>query len=107
MLCHSCRCHVTPAPPRTMWKIVSFGFWVGSLVVAVCFSLLLGLNLVLAPAAVFVGMSIGAAARKLNDWTCPRCDAELIEPESVDEMIPLRTWRRWHGSGAMPAVSRT
>jgi hypothetical protein len=70
--------------------------------VAVGFSCLLGLNLVLAPAAIFIGMSIGTAARKLSDWTCPRCHEELVEPESVDQMIPLEAWRRTHeaASGA-------
>lgn len=100
MLCHSCRCHVTPAPPRTFWKIIALALWIGSLAVAVVFSCLMGLNLVLAPAAVVIGMSVGAAARKLNDWTCPRCDAELIEPESTDEMIPLEAWQRQHHAEA-------
>ncbi len=94
MFCHSCRCHVTPEPPRSVWKVLSVGFWVGSMVIAVCFSLLLGLNLVLAPAAIFIGASVGACARKLNDWTCPRCKAELVEPEPVEDMVPLTRWRR-------------
>ena len=94
MFCHSCRCHVTPEPPRSIWKVLSVGFWVGSMIIAVCFSSLLGLNLVLAPAAVFIGGSIGACARKLNDWSCPRCGAELVEPEAAGEMVPLTRWRR-------------
>jgi len=94
MFCHSCRCHVTPTPPRTIWKLLSVFFWVGSLTVAVSFSLILGLNLVLAPAAIFIGCSIGACARKLNDWTCPRCGAELVEPEPTADVVPLERWRR-------------
>jgi hypothetical protein len=94
MFCHSCRCHVTPTPPRSIWKLLSVGYWVGSLIVAAGFSLLLGLNLVLAPVAVVIGMSIGVAARKLNNWTCPRCGAELVEPEPTEELLPLRPWRR-------------
>jgi hypothetical protein len=87
MFCHACRCHVTPTPPRSIWKVLSLGYWVGSLIVATCFSLLLGLNLVLAPAAVFIGMSIGVVARKLNNWTCPRCGAEMVEPDPITEMM--------------------
>jgi len=102
MFCHSCRCHVTPAPPRSMWKVLSVGFWVGSMIIAVCFSLLLGLNLVLAPAAIFIGGAIGACARKLNDWTCPRCGAELVEPEPTSDMLPLR---RWHRRPLAPAAA--
>ncbi|MBN9160631.1 MAG: hypothetical protein BGO98_03060 [Myxococcales bacterium 68-20] len=94
MFCHTCRCHVTPTPPKSIWKVLSTGYWIGSLVIALCFSILLGLNLVLAPVAIVIGMSIGAAARKLYNWTCPNCDAELIEPEPEDEMVPLRRWRR-------------
>lgn len=100
MLCHSCRCHVTPEPPRTFWKIVTFALWVGSMAVAVTFSSLAGLNLVLAPVAIVIGMSIGAAARRLNDWTCPRCHEELIEPDPIDELIPLEVWRRTREAAA-------
>ena len=94
MYCHACRCHVTPTPPRSIWKLLSVYFWVGSMAVAIGFSLALGLNLVLAPAAICIGMSVGVAARKLNDWTCPRCGAEMVEPEGTEELLPLRRWRR-------------
>ena len=94
MYCNACRCHVTPTPPRSIWKVLSVGYWIGSLVIAVAFSLLLGLNLVLAPAAIAIGMSIGVSARKLNNWTCPRCDNELVEPDPVEDALPLRSWRR-------------
>ncbi|MDF2691818.1 MAG: hypothetical protein K0S65_201 [Labilithrix sp.] len=102
MFCHSCRSQVTPVPPRSIWKVLSVAFWVGSLTIAAGFSLLLGLNLVLAPAAIFIGMSIGACARKLNNWTCPRCDAELVEPEPTSE---LQTVRRRPPRGLTPAAA--
>jgi hypothetical protein len=88
MLCHSCRCHVTPTPPRTIWKVVNVGFWIASLIVATGFSLLLGLNLILAPAAIVVGMAVGTSARRLSSWTCPHCGAELVEPEPEEEPLP-------------------
>lgn len=94
MYCHTCRCHVTPAPPRSVWKVLTVGFWLGSMVIAVCFSMLLGLNLVLAPVAIVIGGSIGACARELNDWSCPRCGAVLIEPAREEDMVPLKRWRR-------------
>ncbi len=94
MLCHHCRCNVTPVGPRTRWKLIIVGLWIGSLAVAICFSLLLGLNLVLAPAGIAIGMSIGVAARMLNDWTCPRCGAAMVEPEAPEDLVPLRRWRR-------------
>ena len=85
MLCHACRVHVTPRPPKTVWKVLTVAFWIGSLVVASGFSLALGLNLLLAPAAIFIGMSVGTSARMLSSWTCPRCNAELIEPDVTTE----------------------
>jgi len=81
MLCHACKCHVTPSKPKTMWKVLTIVFWVTTLPVALAFSLIIGLNVILAPAAIFIGMSVGTAARRLSSWTCPRCDAELLEPE--------------------------
>jgi hypothetical protein len=69
---------------------VNLGFWITSLIVAVVFSLLIGLNLILAPAAIFVGMAVGTSARRLSSWTCPRCKAELIEPEPEGaDLVPL------------------
>jgi hypothetical protein len=83
MLCHCCRVHVTPTRPRTMWKIALVGFWAGSMIISTLFSLALGLNLLLAPAAIFIGCAIGTSARRLNSWTCPRCSTELIEPQTT------------------------
>jgi hypothetical protein len=74
--------------------VLSVLFWVGSLAVGTLFSILLGLNLVLAPLAIVISFSIGAVARKLNDWTCPRCGAEMVEPEETADLLPLRRWRR-------------
>jgi hypothetical protein len=77
-----------------VWKFVNVGFWIASLVVATCFSLALGLNLVLAPAAIVVGWSVGTSARRLNDWTCPHCNEELVEPDPYEDMLPAPQWRR-------------
>jgi hypothetical protein len=65
--------------------------WATSLVVAVCFSLVIGLNIVLAPAAIVIGMAVGTSARRLSSWTCPRCRAELAprEPEPERALVPL------------------
>lgn len=87
MKCPSCRAHVTPIPPGTAFKVLNVGFWICSLAVATAFSLLLGLNLVLAPTAIVVGMSVGASARRLASWTCPRCGAELFEPEPETSLV--------------------
>jgi hypothetical protein len=107
MFCHSCRCNVTPTRPRSIWKVLSVGYWVGSLAIAVGFSCLLGLNLVLAPAAVFIGMSIGVAARKLNSWTCPRCGAEMVEPDPTTELLPVRRLRGLTPAAAGPGAGPT
>jgi hypothetical protein len=72
-----------------MWKILTVAFWVTSLIVSIPFSLIIGLNLVLAPAAIMVGMSIGTAARRVSTWSCPRCDAELVEPEPQEDLIEM------------------
>jgi hypothetical protein len=71
-----------------MWKVVNVAFWIGSMLVATAFSLALGLNLVLAPAAIAIGMAIGTSARRLSSWTCPRCGAELVEPEPSPTASP-------------------
>ncbi|HVJ90143.1 MAG TPA: hypothetical protein VM580_10095 [Labilithrix sp.] len=88
MFCPSCRLHVSPVPPRSMWKIVSLALWISSLTVATGFSLLAGLNLVLAPAAVIIGMSVGTAARRLNCFSCPVCSSELYTPEPIEDALP-------------------
>ncbi len=87
MLCHSCRCHVQPTPPKTAWKIATLAFWVFASVVALLFSIPIGLNIVLAPAAIVVGMAIGTAARRMSSWTCPECHAELVEPEPQTKVV--------------------
>jgi hypothetical protein len=70
--------------------VLCLAFWISTLAVAVGFSLLLGLNLVLAPAAIVIGMAVGTSARLLSSWTCPHCRAELIEPEAepAPQVIP-------------------
>ena len=91
MNCHACKCHVTPVRPKTTWKLFTVGFWVTTLVVAIAFSAFAGLNLVLLPFAIAIGMAVGAAARRLTSWTCPRCNAELIVPEGQTKFdsVPL------------------
>lgn len=89
MFCHACKCHVTPVRPRTTWKVITVAFWISTLVVAMPFSLLLGLNLVLAPLAIAIGAAVGTSARRLSSWTCPRCSAELYEPEPQTVLDPV------------------
>lgn len=89
MKCHACRTHVTPTPPRTLWKVLNVALWISTLVVATGFSLLLGLNLILLPFAIAIGMSVGTSARLMSSWTCPRCKAELIEPEPRPTQSPI------------------
>lgn len=89
MYCHCCRCHVTAVRPKTLLKVLNVFFWLASLTVAVGFSLLAGLNIVLAPAAIVIGMSVGVSARRLNTWTCPRCGAELVETQPDEPPVAL------------------
>ena len=80
MRCASCRSDVTPVPPGTMAKVTLVGFYVASLTVAMVFSCLLGLNIVLVPVAIAVGMSVGTAARRASSWSCPQCKEEMVAP---------------------------
>lgn len=83
MRCASCRSDVTPVPPRTMAKLALVGFYVSSLTVAMMFSLLLGLNIVLVPVAIAIGCSVGVAARRASSWSCPQCKEEMAAPAAV------------------------
>ena len=83
MHCRSCKRDVTPVPPRTMAKLSLVAFYVASLAVALVFSLLLGLNIVLVPVAIAVGCSVGVAARRASEWSCPQCKEEMVAPASV------------------------
>lgn len=78
MRCPSCKAQVTPVPPRTSAKIALVGFWIAAMVISTLFSLALGLNIVLVPAAIAVGSAVGVAARRAGSWTCPRCKEELV-----------------------------
>lgn len=91
MKCHACKCDVTPAKPRSTWKAITVAFWVACLVVSIPFSLVIGLNLLLAPAAICIGFAVGTASRRMGSWTCPRCNVELLEPEPQTkiETVPL------------------
>ena len=97
MLCRSCKNDVTPVPPRTMAKLSLVGFYVASLLVATLFSLLLGLNIVLVPVAVAVGLSVGTAARRASSWSCPECKEEMAPAPSpaatTEEVRPVWTRR--------------
>jgi hypothetical protein len=81
MNCHACKCHVTPVPPKTTWKLLSVACWATTLVVAIAFSAFVGIQLLLLPFAIAAGFAVGASARRLTSWTCPRCKTELIVPE--------------------------
>ena len=83
MRCRSCKADVTPVPPRTIAKLSLVGFYVASLAVAMLFSLLLGLNIVLVPVACAIGCSVGVAARRASEWTCPQCKEEMVAPAAV------------------------
>jgi hypothetical protein len=87
MTCSSCKADVTPVPPRTTWKIMMVAFWLGALATSMMFSLLLGLNVVLVPLWLVIGMSVGIAAQRASSWSCPKCAAELAEP-APEEVTP-------------------
>jgi hypothetical protein len=80
MKCTSCKSDVVPRGPRTLWKVVTVALWVGALATSLMFSLLLGLNIVLVPLWLGIGMSVGVAARRMSSWTCPECGNELAAP---------------------------
>lgn len=92
MQCRSCKRDVTPVPPRTMAKLSLVAFYVASLAAALMFSLLLGLNIVLVPVAIAVGCSVGVAARRASEWSCPQCKEEMVAP-SVATTDEARTPR--------------
>lgn len=85
MSCHACKRSVVPEPPHSTRKILTTALWVMLLSGAFVASLLIGLNLVLAPLAIFVGMAIGTSARLAAAWTCPCCKNELMVPFDVAE----------------------
>lgn len=91
MRCPSCKIDVTPVPPRTMAKMAVVVLYVAMLLVATSFSLLLGLNLVLAPVAIVLGFSIGTMTRRANAWSCPLCKEELFVPYTLIAPQPEAT----------------
>ena len=85
MRCNTCKSDVTPVPPRTMAKLGLVAFYVASLSVAMLFSILLGLNIVLVPVAVAIGCSVGVAARRASEWSCPQCKEFMVAPAVATE----------------------
>lgn len=86
MRCTCCQSDVEPVPPRTIGKILLVVSYVAALAIATVFSCLLGLNLVLAPAAIVIGMAVGTAARMASAWTCPSCKEEMFVPEPLADV---------------------
>jgi hypothetical protein len=83
MKCHVCKVNVTPVRPKTTWKILTVTFWIVTLFLSIALTgfAFAGLQLILVPLALGIGMALGASARRLTSWTCPRCSTELIVPE--------------------------
>ena len=96
MRCRSCKTDVTPVAPKTMAKIVTVGFWVAAMAISTIFSLLLGLNIVLVPVAVAIGLAVGTSARRASTWSCPQCKEEMAAPA----VVPTGS------SGARPSTTR-
>ncbi len=80
VICKACKEQVSPRAPRTAWKIATLLFWLAALATSLVFSLLLGLNVLLVPAWLGIGMAVGVAARRAAAWSCPACSAELTPP---------------------------
>jgi hypothetical protein len=72
-----------------MWKVLNVVLWIACLTVAMPLSLVIGLNILLAPLAIAIGCAVGTSARRMTSWTCPRCDSELLEPEPQTEFATL------------------
>lgn len=103
MRCSACHENVTPVPPRTMAKVALVAFYVASLAVSMVFSCLLGLNLLLVPVAMAIGLSVGTAAQRASTWSCPECKEEMAPP--VATTTPAREPERT--APARPLVPRT
>ena len=84
-VCSSCKENVEPVAPRTAWKLVTIALWFTTLAVGMFFAILLGLNIVLVPVCIAIGLSVGEAAHRAASWTCPSCHAELAPPPEITE----------------------
>ena len=62
---------------------MNLALWIGALVTAVCFSIPIGLNLVLLPMWLAIGMGVGCSAARASSWTCPVCRTELAPPKAA------------------------
>jgi hypothetical protein len=85
MICRACKSDVSPSPPRAIGKVVTLGYWVAAMATSTVFSLLLGLNVVLVPLWLAIGMAVGVAARRASTWTCPRCKEEMAPPIAIPD----------------------
>lgn len=90
LTCRTCRKNVVPSVPRTLRKVLNVAFWIAALTTATGFSILLGLNVVLVPLWLFIGMSVGTSAALAAAWTCPECKSEMIVPAEVQREIAAR-----------------
>lgn len=86
-----CRACGTREPPRArsrVWWIPLGMFWAVLLGFGACFAILLPLNLLLVPAWLAVGSSVGPLARKLTEPRCPSCGAPATSRVRTRAALP-------------------
>jgi hypothetical protein len=83
--CPSCHIHVEPKPPKAAWKVACTLFWIGALLTATTFALLIVLNIVLVPMWLGIGAAVGVSTARARAWTCPVCHTEVSPPEEARE----------------------
>lgn len=83
MKCWCCGKVVQPVPPRTLRKILNVVFWTSSLTMGMLVTPLLGLDVLLLPFSVAMGLSVGTTAREAGSWSCPSCHAAVHAPPEV------------------------
>jgi hypothetical protein len=86
--CSCCGAWVEPHAPSMGAKALSVGLWVGILIVSPVYGAFIAINIVLLPMLIAIAWSLGVAARRGWDWTCPKCTAELPAPAPVIETAP-------------------
>jgi len=89
MKCWCCGKVVQPIPPRTLRKILNFVFWTSSLSMGMLVTPLLGLDVLLLPFSIAMGLSVGTTAREAGNWSCPSCHAAVHAPPEVVAPIGL------------------